>query len=129
MLQLRRPSTLVSLVRQNPRRFEVVDEELGPQTVGGDCVRLVQRVTHLAVVREQFLGIVVGGGGGGDAGAVRVEGAGGGGVGGVDGGADGHFFRAGGGVFCEEIERRVGVYGPIRRNNRLDGWVSKRRKK
>lgn len=91
MLQLRWPTHLISLVaiaRQDPRRFEVVDEELGPQTVGGDCVRFVQRVSHLGGLREQFLGFVVGGGGGGCAGAVRVEGA-------VIGGVDGHFIFRG----------------------------------
>lgn len=100
MLQLRRPTHLISLVRQNPRRFEVVNQELGPQTVRGDfhCVHfinLVQRVLRLGVfiiIREEFLGIiVVGGGGGVDARAVGVEGAEVGGVGGVDGGAGGRF--------------------------------------
>lgn len=107
MLQLRRPARPVVIiiisvvVRQYARGFEVVDEELGAQTVGGDCVRFVQRVLHLVavavalalvvivavVLREQFLRFVMGGGGGRDAGAVCVEGAE---VGGVDGGVDGH---------------------------------------
>lgn len=98
MLQLRRPTRLIVsvVVRQNARRFEVVDQELGAQTVGGDeCVRFVQPVLRLVVaaavvvvVREEFLGIVVvvGGGGRMAMGAVCIEGA----VVVVGGGADGH---------------------------------------
>lgn len=60
--------------------------------MGGDCVRFVQRVLHLAVIafRKQLLGFVLRGCRSGYVGAVRVEGAQAGAVGGVDGGADGH---------------------------------------
>lgn len=91
MLQLRRPALVsVGRVRQDARRFQVVDEEVGAQTVRGDDGRgvrfvmgvlllLLRRIAFLVCLWEEGLGV-----------GVLVGGGGGGGVGVVGGCVDGH---------------------------------------
>ena len=72
MPQLLMPARVVSVaVRQDTRRLEVVDEELGAQPVRGDRVRFVLRVRRGAGGREEAAGVVVRGG---EAGGVGAEG-------------------------------------------------------
>lgn len=100
---LRRPArrviVIVSLVRQYARRFEVVDEQLRAQTVGGyERVRFIIAGFRVrGVLGQQLLlrivAVVARGGGGGRAGV---------GTGGV-GGVDGHVGERAEGVICRGV--------------------------